>query len=164
MPDVWDWSTTPANNNAASPDGFKEGMNRPEVNNSARQMMAEIALLLRNELPWLNLSKAATGFDRLGDATLRIDHAGVDYTSIYEVNRRIQVVGATTAYGLITVSAYASSQYTNLTVTWDSSGVTPTSITAVSVLVVDADSMVSYGGASGTGVGVFENHMFARRT
>jgi len=164
MPDIWDWDTTPANNNSTSPDGWKEGMNRPEVNNVGRQMMAELAILLRTDMPWMFLAKAATGFDRLGDTTLRIDHAGVDYTSFYHVNRRVECVGATTVYGIITVSAYASSQYTNLTVTWDSSAVTPTSITAVSVLVLDADAMVTYGGASGTTLSVFEAQMFARRT
>lgn len=39
------WSTTAANNNSPAPDGFPEGMAASDVNNSARQLMADLAAL-----------------------------------------------------------------------------------------------------------------------
>ncbi|MFC4271600.1 hypothetical protein GQF03_17455 [Sneathiella chungangensis] len=44
-----DWSTTAANNNSAPPNGFPEGMKASTVNNSARQLMADLAQL-RNDI------------------------------------------------------------------------------------------------------------------
>lgn len=42
MSDVLTWSTTAINNNAASPDGFPEGMAPSGVNDSAREVMAAV--------------------------------------------------------------------------------------------------------------------------
>lgn len=39
---ISDWSTTPASNNAAPPNGWPEGMVPPSINDAGRQMMADI--------------------------------------------------------------------------------------------------------------------------
>lgn len=40
--EIYDWSGTAANNNAAPPDGFPENMNYSEVNDAARELMAVV--------------------------------------------------------------------------------------------------------------------------
>ena len=39
--EIYDWSTTAANNNSAPPDGFPENMNYSEVNDAARELMVK---------------------------------------------------------------------------------------------------------------------------
>jgi hypothetical protein len=41
---VTSWSTSPSSNNAAPPDGWPEGMAAAAVNNTARQMMADLVI------------------------------------------------------------------------------------------------------------------------
>ena len=42
MSKISTWSTTAASNNSTAPDGWPEGMPPSGVNNSAREMMAQI--------------------------------------------------------------------------------------------------------------------------
>jgi hypothetical protein len=118
------WSTTAANNNAATPDGFPEGQAPSTLNDCGRELMA--ALRTQHEdAQWIDLGHTPT---RVADTQFSV---GTDQTAVYLVGRRVRVVGATTGYGIITASSY-SAPNTTVTVTWDS-GTTPTSPTTASV-------------------------------
>jgi len=118
------WSTTAANNNQATPDGWPEGQAPSTVNDVGREMMAALRTWYENA-QWLDFGHAPT---RVSDTQFSVS---TDQTAVYTVGRRVRVVGATTGYGLITASSYGAPN-TTVTVTWDS-GTTPTSPTTASV-------------------------------
>lgn len=121
---IEDYSTTAANNNSATPNGWPEGMAPSAVNDVGRQMMADIRTWYQ-DAEWIDWGHAPT---RGSDTTFTVSG---DHESVYTAGRRVRVVGATTGYGSIDSSAY-SSPNTTVTVTWDS-GTTPTSPTTASV-------------------------------
>ena len=121
MSKISTWSTTAANNNSAVPDGWAESMLPSGVNNSAREMMAQIRDVW-NDKEWFLLGD--------GDGTTTFTYASAssvtiasDITSTYHVGRRVKGIGANTSttgiYGKIATSSY-SSPNTTLTFTFDS--------------------------------------------
>lgn len=121
---IRDYSTTPANNNAAPPNGWPEGQAASTVNDCARQMMAEIRESFE-ELPYFDY----------GDDPTRVDNdtftlAG-DLTARYPVGARVKLVGATTETARITVSSHAAGT-TTIDVVMDSGNV-PASLVRVAV-------------------------------
>jgi hypothetical protein len=111
---LWQWSPTAANNaTAATNINWAEGQAPSTVNDSARQMMADIATWFQNGAEWLNMGDvptyvSGTQFTVPGNLTAR-----------YPVGRRVRAsVTAGTVYGTINASAYTS--LTTVTVTWDS--------------------------------------------
>ena len=107
------WSTTPANNaSGAAPINWAEGQAPSTVNDSARQMMADVAAWYQSP-EWLNYGLtptfvSATQFTVTGNQT-----------GIYTVGRRVRAfVTAGFIFGNITASAYTS--LTTVTVAWDS--------------------------------------------
>jgi hypothetical protein len=119
MSKISTWSTTAANNNSAVPDGWAESMLPSGVNNSAREMMAQIRDVW-NDKEWFLLGD--------GDQTTTFTYASStsvtvasDITSTYHVGRRVKVVGSNTGtiYGKIATSSY-SSPNTTLAFTFDS--------------------------------------------
>jgi hypothetical protein len=111
---LWQWSPTAANNaTAATNINWAEGQAPSTVNDSARQMMADIATWFQNGAEWLNMGDvptyvSGTQFTIPGNLTAR-----------YPVGRRVRAsVTAGTVYGTINASAYTS--LTTVTVTWDS--------------------------------------------
>src|SRR5688572_6940863 len=128
---IRDYSTTPANNNAAPPNGWPEGQAASTVNDCARQMMAEIRETCE-ELPYFDF----------GDDPTRVDNdtftvAG-DLTARYPVGSRVKLVGATTGTGRITVSSHAAGT-TTIDVVMDSGNV-PTSLVRLAVVSAGAGS------------------------
>lgn len=65
---ISDWSTTPANNNAAPPTGAPEGMAAASVNNTMREMMADIKDGVSFTLDTIAIAKALDE-TRLSDGT-----------------------------------------------------------------------------------------------
>jgi len=111
---LYQWSTTPANNaSAATAINWAEGQPPSSVNDSARQMMADVAGWYQGGPEWLAYGDAptyvsATQFTVPGNLTAR-----------YTVGRRIRAfVTAGTLYGTISSSAFTS--LTTVGVTWDS--------------------------------------------
>lgn len=101
---LWQWSTTAANNaTAATNINWQEGQAPSTVNDSARQMMADVATWFQNGAEWLNMGDtptyvSGTQFTVPGNLTAR-----------YSVGRRVRAsVTAGTVYGTITTSAYTS--------------------------------------------------------
>lgn len=110
---LWQWSTTAANNaTAATNINWAEGQAPSTVNDSARQMMADVATWFQGGAEWLNLGDVPT-YVSATSFTVPINR-----TSVYTVGRRIRAsVTAGTVYGTITASAYAS--VTTVTVSMD---------------------------------------------
>lgn len=124
MSDVSTWSSTAANNNAATPDGFPEGQSPSSLNDCGREVMAAVRRQ-HEDAQWINWGHTPT---RVSDTQFSV---ATDQTAVYTVGRRVRLVGTTTGYGSITASSYGAPN-TTITCTWDS-GTTPTSPTAASV-------------------------------
>jgi hypothetical protein len=108
---LYQWSTTPANNASAGAIDWAEGQPPSTVNDSARQMMADVATWFQSP-EWLNYGLTPTYV-----SGTQFTLAG-NQTTIYSVGRRVKAsVTAGTVYGTITASAYTS--LTTVTVTWD---------------------------------------------
>lgn len=137
------WSTTAANNNSASPNGWPEGMPPSGVNDSARQMMAAVREWYETA-EWINLGQTPT---YIGATSFSITG---DQTATYQIGRRIKAYGTTpfTIYGTITNSAYAS--VTTVTVTWDSGSLNSTLTTVWIGLASVTNKSVSFNSLSGT--------------
>lgn len=111
---LWNWSTTAANNATADPSiNWQEGQAPSTVNDSARAMMAAIAVQFQTGWEWQMWGDtptyvSATQFTVPGNLTSR-----------YTVGRRVRAsVTAGTVYGTITASAFTS--LTTVTVALDS--------------------------------------------
>lgn len=111
---LWQWSTTPANNaTAATAINWAEGQPPSSVNDSARQMMADVATWYQSGPEWLNYGLTPTYV-----STTQFTVPG-NQTSIYSVGRRVRAfVTAGVIYGTISSSAFSS--ITTVGVTWDS--------------------------------------------
>lgn len=111
---LWNWSTTAANNATADPSiNWQEGQAPSTVNDSARAMMAAIAVQFQTGWEW----------QMWGDTPTYV--SGTQFTvpgnltSRYTVGRRVRAsVTAGTVYGTITASAFTS--LTTVTVALDS--------------------------------------------
>ena len=119
MSKVKTWSTTAASNNAASPDGWPENMPPSGVNNSAREMMAEIREVW-NDKEWFELG-SGTGTSNATRASTTSITIAADVTSTYHVGRRVKIYGANTGtiYGKIATTTY-SAPNTTVSFTLDS--------------------------------------------
>jgi len=106
-----DWSTIAADNASAGAINWAEGMNPNAVNDSARQMMADLRAWAEDG--WLQYDHTAS---YASSASFTV---ATDVTGIYQVNRRIRAVGSATGtiHGVITASAY-SAPNTTVTVQW----------------------------------------------
>ena len=109
---LYQWSTTPATNATAGTINFAEGQVPSTVNDSARQLMADVATFMVNPQ-----------FYNFGDVPTYVSATQFtipgNQTANYTVNRRIKAtVTAGTIYGSITVSAYTA--LTTVTVVLDS--------------------------------------------
>jgi hypothetical protein len=109
---MYQWSTTPANNATAGSINWAEGQAPSTVNDSARQMMADVATWFQSP-EWLNYGLTPTYV-----SATQFTVAG-NQTGIYSVGRRVKAtVTAGTVYGTISASVFGS--LTTVTATWDS--------------------------------------------
>jgi hypothetical protein len=99
---LWQWSTTPATNATAGAIDWAEGQPPSTVNNSARQMMADVAVWFAAP-EWLNYGLTPTY-----SSTTSFTLAG-NQTAIYGVGRRVQAFNTGgTVYGTIASSVFTS--------------------------------------------------------
>ncbi len=127
------YSKTAASNNSASPDGFAENMRPSGVNDSARQVMADIRTWYE-DAEWLKLgvNGSANGFSISYVSGTVFKLPGTDRRTLVPVNRRVKAgVGAGTVYGTVTDSSLSASD-TQITVSWDS-GSLDTSLSYISL-------------------------------
>lgn len=140
------WSATAASNATQPGINWAEGMPPSDVNNSARQMMADVATWYSGP-EWLTQADtpayvSATSFTVPGNKT-----------AVYSVGRRVQAVGTGyTIQGTISSSAYTS--LTTIVVTWDT-GALDNTVSAVGVgilqnqltVILPAGTILPFGGS-----------------
>ncbi len=127
MSGIDSWSITPATN--ATADGgainWAEGQPPSTVNNTARQMLADIRSR-ENDLIWFVYGTGDQGAGNLAVPAVYASGtsftiAGADVTAAYHVGRRVRAVGVSTGtiFGNISSTAYAPTT-TTVAVQWDS--------------------------------------------
>lgn len=125
MTDIKDWKRVEAENDDAPPDGFPEGMDRPEVNDASREAMAATKRFY-DDPEWRNPFAHFT-LARSDDDTFTISDSGTatNAAQFLAVDQRIRITGASgTQYGFVTGVAYGA-PVTTVDVELDS-GVLPT--------------------------------------
>ncbi len=123
MSKIGKWSTTAANNNAATPDGWPEGQAPSTVNDCAREMMAGIKTYV-NDAQYIDLDNTPSFL-----TTTTFSMATADATN-FHIGRRLKLFDTTTLYG--TINSISS---TFVSVRLDS-GILSTSLSSVALAVV----------------------------
>lgn len=118
------WSKTAASNNAASPDGYPEGMNASGLNDSDRETLAAIRT-------WYEDAEYRDWGHTVTQASTTTFLVATDVTAIYTTGRRIRCADASTLYGNVTSSSYGAPN-TTVTVSLDSGNLSG-SLTAVAL-------------------------------
>jgi hypothetical protein len=135
MTGIDSWSTTAATN--ATADGgsinWAEGQAPSTVNNTARQMCADIRSAF-NDLVWFQYGTGDQGSGNLAVACVyssgtAFTVAGVDVTTPFHAGRRVKAVGSGTGtiYGSISSSSFSTN--TTVNVTWDSGSLSNETLT-----------------------------------
>lgn len=158
MSNIRNWSTTPASNNSAPPNGAPEGMAPSTVNDIMRQQMADHKTQWQ-DAEWFDWGDtpsraSATSFKVTGDVTTR-----------YLVGRRLKCYDAATVYATITASSYSAPD-TTITVSNDSSSLTA-SLTSVALAILSPansslptfTNIAASGTASISGAAVFKTSL-----
>ncbi|RKP56354.1 tail fiber domain-containing protein [Pararobbsia silviterrae] len=122
---LWQWSTTPADNATAGAIDWAEGQPPSTVNDSARQMMADVAAWYAGP-EWLNYGLTPTYI-----STTQFSVAG-NQTALYTVGRRVRTFNSGgTVYGTISASVFTS--VTTVTIVPDNSGSLDSGLSEVDV-------------------------------
>lgn len=99
MSKVGSWNTTAGSNNATPPDGWPEGQAPSTVNDCAREMMAQIKVMV-NSLEYIDLNNTPSFLTATTFSMATADVAN------FEVGRRVKLFDTNTMYGtIISVSA-----------------------------------------------------------
>jgi hypothetical protein len=96
------WSTTAGLNNAASPNGFPEGMAQNGYNNSVRELMAALKAWYTDP-EYLKLSY---GYTVTRDSATVVRIWGVNLTAVYAVGRRVKLRGGGDTIGTVTAVSF----------------------------------------------------------
>lgn len=131
---IKNYSTTPSSNNSPPPNGWPEGMAPSDVNNCARQMMADIRSWYQ-DAQWIDLGQTPTYVSGTSFTVIN------DQTSFYTVGRRIRLTDTSTLFGTITNSSY-SAPNTTVTVALDSGSLT-IALSATALGIATAGSLPS---------------------
>lgn len=123
MAGIRSYSTTASSNNAAPPNGMPENQPASTVNDTVRQIMADIRTGYEDQ-----------GWIDYGDTPTRVDNDTFtvtgNLTTRYQVGRRFRLTGDTTGYGTISASAFGA--VTTVDVVMDSGNV-PLNLTMVAL-------------------------------
>lgn len=92
MSEINTWSTTAASNNSAAPNGWPEGMNYSDVNNSARENMAAAARLYADMNGTLNTAGSADTYTLTPNRTISAYADGLSF----RVTANVTNTGAST--------------------------------------------------------------------
>ncbi len=130
MTGVNTYSVTASNNvEATTQIDWDEGMSPGQVNNSARQNMADLRTAF-NDLVWFRYGKGDGPDTVVYASSTSTTIAGADVTAVYHAGRRIKAVGSGTGtiYGAIASSSY-STGITTVNYTWDSGSLSNETLT-----------------------------------
>lgn len=149
---IEDYSTTAASNNSASPNGFPEGMAPSGVNDSARQVMADIRTWYE-DAEWIDWGDTTT----YSSGTAFTLSTGSDLTDRWSAGRRVRAVGSSTGtiYGVISSSSY-SSPVTTVNVSWDSGSLQSETLTISGGIISTTNKSVHVDALAG---GVFGQYV-----
>jgi hypothetical protein len=132
MSDLKNWSLTAGGNNDGPPDGMPENMNRTDVNDSVRELMAAIRRWY-DDPTWVDPFNdyAVT---KVGASVVRIN--GLTSAGPLVVNRRVKLSGTNpTEYGLIT-QVIAPGAFVAIVVEMDGGGDVPAAIDTCEICAV----------------------------
>lgn len=127
------YSTTPASNNSAAPNGWPEGMAPSDVNNCAREMMARLAEWYQ-DAAWVRLDES------IQSSTSSTIVVSGDVTATYLAGRPIRVNQSGSQVGYVSSSVY-SAPNTTINVT----GFTVSSPTVVEVGILPSNALIPTG-------------------
>jgi len=130
MTGINSYSITAANNvQAVTGIDWDEGMAPGQVNNSARQNMADLRAAF-NDLIWFQYGVGDEAVAPAYASGTSFTLAGADASAVWHAGRRVKAVGSSTGtiYGAIASAAYASST-TTVNVIWDSGALANESLT-----------------------------------
>jgi microcystin-dependent protein len=125
------WSTAPGSNATVGAINWAEGMPTASVNNSARQMMADVADWHHNGAEWIDRGETPI---YVGATQFKI--SGVDVSSVYSVGRRIKLTAPTPVIIYGTISAVSYSSDTTVTMVWDGTTLSNETLTAVALGII----------------------------
>src|SRR5215510_2191463 len=110
MVGIRDYSTTPASNVTL----FPEGMAPSQVNDSARQLQADLREWY-NDAEWIIYGDGDGAHAIAYGSATSFSVTGANVTSAYHAGRRVKAVGALTGtiYGTISSSAFATNTSVN---------------------------------------------------
>ena len=131
---LWQWSTTAGNNANVGSINWAEGMPPSAVNNSARQMMADVADWVNNPGPqWYQ----ADSVSYASGTTFTI--AATDSTANYPAGRRLRAVNSGgTIYGAVVSATFSTN--TTVTAAWDS-GSLDAGLSSLKVGIITPDAV-----------------------
>jgi hypothetical protein len=148
--ELYKWSTTAASNDSSVPDGAPNGWLGANVNEWARETMARVRQHASDaayvDETWQLASVGVKTLVR--NSTTQFSVQNCDATAHFTADRRIRIVGATTAHGWVTSSSF-SSPHTTVNVTMDGGDV-PSSPTQA---LVHVDSRLRNAAYFKTGAG-----------
>lgn len=130
MTGISSYSTTASENVQANTGiDWDEGMSPGQVNNSARQNMADIRAAF-DDLIWFQYGIGSKSVAHIYAGSTSTTIAGADVTAVYHAKRRVKAVGSITGtiYGSITSSSYAGST-TTVNYLWDSGSLSNETLT-----------------------------------
>ena len=125
------WSTTAADNDDASTAvNWAEGQGPETVNNSARALMSEVAVWLRDG-GWIEFKEHTHVYGSATTTTV----ASTDVTAYFTRGRRVRAVGSSTGtiYGRVVSSSFSTN--TTVTYKWDASGALSNETLAISLFL-----------------------------
>jgi hypothetical protein len=131
------WSTTASNNDDADTDiNWAEGQAPSTVNDSARAMMAAVAVFLRDN-GFIELKEHSHTYASATSTTV----AGTNVTAYYTAGRRVRAVGSSTGtiYGTVVSSSFSTN--TTIVYKWDASGALSNEALAISVNLLSPKAM-----------------------
>lgn len=140
-----DYSVTPASNNAASPNGWPEGMAPSGLNNSDREFAARVR-------EWYNDSQWIDYGDTINSSTSATVSIAGDVTAQYVVGRAIRAGQSDAAIGYVTASTYSAPDTSITCAGLDLTGVTQIELGAVKAGNQLPNGVVLSLGASATAV------------
>lgn len=137
------WSTTPAANGTApnlAPYGWQEGMAPSDVNDTARQQMAD------HRYQWQDAEWFCWG-DTVSKASASTFKIAADVTSRYLVDRRVKIFDTATKYATIISSSYSAPD-TTVGLSFDTDTSLGASFTAVALSILTPTNRSIPGGSA----------------
>jgi len=144
MSDIKDWTTAAPGNDSAPPHGFPEGMDRPDLNDSSRELMAAFARLWR-DFEWGDFWEDSGEYTlaKVDNDTFTIDSlSNIDVTGYFPTNRRVKILPGP-VYGYVDSTGYGAGLST-INLIMDSGDAVPAVPTDAFVYILESIRMAAF--------------------